>query len=238
MGNLWSPTPQVYWSRWCYQQLSRQQFRPQPQPPALTTVRLPVASTAVTAKPLSALITTTAASFDRSYSHNYQLRLQPSSQQLQPKPSHQHQPESLLANSIIATTTAKGFDHIKFPQYLLSLLGQSRIQLVSRGFQPTLLIVSSFHGQPLTSSVFIWHFPLLIIILSSLHHMSPVSLPEIKRLNLPAVLLIAHCAKGFPNIQQDCHSLVLSSLTSIYQYKKKSKFLQDLFWLFVQSRIH
>jgi hypothetical protein len=63
---------------------SRQQFRLQPQPPALTTVRLPVALTIVTAKPLSALITTTAASFDRSCSHSYQLRLQPSYQQIQP----------------------------------------------------------------------------------------------------------------------------------------------------------
>jgi len=66
----------------------------------------------------------------------------------------------------------------------------------------------------------------VIVILLSLHHRSLVSFPEIKRLNLPAVLLIAHCAKGFPNIQQDCHSLVLSSLASIYQYIKHRNFFK------------
>jgi hypothetical protein len=60
----------------------------------------------------------------------------------------------------------------------------------------------------------------VIVILSSLHHRSPVSLPEMKTSNLPQVFLTAHCAKGFPNIHQDCHSLVLSSLASIYQYTK------------------
>jgi hypothetical protein len=214
-------------------------------PSVLVKVILSVDSTAVAAKPPAVLTAATATSFDNSkaassfdfchsqatvgFNHNYSRQVRP---QLQPQlpaltaaklPADSTKTKPSTSTAVIASQ----FNHShNYSQRLQSHQTSTRPfvapraikdSLASRGFQPALLIVSSFHCQPLASSVFVWNFPLLIVILLSLHHRSPVSLPEIKRPNLPADLLIARCANGFPNIQQDCHSLVLSSRASLYQ---------------------
>jgi hypothetical protein len=91
-----------------------------------------------------------------------------------------------------------------------------KVSLATSRYQPTLLSVLSFYSRPLVSSGFLQRHPLLIVILSTLHYRSPsVSLPEIKTPNLPQVFLITRHVQGFPNVQKDCHSLILPSPASI-----------------------